>query len=175
VSHSRLILVRPQPLQKYERSPTTRILGVVYYIGLSCVNTTTFAYTLHFLQIHNTTVKMATQNGDVKPTPPLLHLAVDRLEVIRKDKLPQEVYDKAVLCLFDYLGALVSGLSAPWSSSLLRYAQGAGSGPSEAWAIGVDSPISAESAAFHNAAIGHRYVVIRKSWFRWSGSMLKFC
>lgn len=103
---------------------------------------------------------MAAQNGDVEQTPPLLHLAVDRLEVIRREKLPQDVYDKAVLCLLDYLGALVSGLSAPWGASLLRYTQSSGSGRAEAWAIGVDSPISAESAAFHNAAIGHRYVAI---------------
>lgn len=109
---------------------------------------------------------MAALNGDLKPTPPqrppLLHLAVDRLETIRGEKVPQDVYDKAVLCLIDYLGALVSGLGAPWAASLLRYTQsagGGGGGGAGAWAIGISELVSAESAAFHNAAVGHRYVL----------------
>jgi len=91
--------------------------------------------------------------------PPLLHLAATRLDTIRNEELPQEVYDKAVLCLLDFLGALVSGLSAPWAGSLVRYTKstaGGGGVGNGVWAIGIAEPVSVEGAAFHNAAVGHR-------------------
>ena len=100
------------------------------------------------------TVTNSKANGS---TQPLINLAVERLATLRNSELSDAVYEKATLCLIDYLGAVVSGLSAPWSPSLLRYAQkAASSGRGEAWAVGLDQLVSAELAAFTNAAVGHR-------------------
>jgi 2-methylcitrate dehydratase PrpD len=92
--------------------------------------------------------------------PSLTQLAAQHLERIRNSKLTSEVRDKTVLCLLDYLGALISGLSTPWASALLKYA-GASSGlPTSSQGavnvMGLDSHCSAEKAAFTNASIAHR-------------------
>jgi 2-methylcitrate dehydratase PrpD len=96
--------------------------------------------------------------------PSLTQLAAQHLERIRNSKLTSEVRDKTVLCLLDYLGALISGLSTPWASALLKYA-GASSGgacglPTSSQGavnvMGLGSHCSAEQAAFTNASIAHR-------------------
>ena len=78
----------------------------------------------------------------------LTHLAAQRLERIRHTELQDP------LCLLDYLGALVSGSSAPWASALLQYAQSQPSLEAEGMhVVGLDRRVSAEVAAFTNASI----------------------
>lgn len=90
------------------------------------------------------------------PTPTLTELAAGRLERLRKCELRAEVQERAVHCLIDYLGALISGLAAPWSAALLQYAQVASPGKGPAHVMGLDTPLAAEVAAFTNAALAHR-------------------
>ncbi|KIW91751.1 uncharacterized protein Z519_07719 [Cladophialophora bantiana CBS 173.52] len=92
------------------------------------------------------------------PEPTLTYLAARRLEKIRNSKLTPAVEEKATLCLLDYLGALVSGLSTPWSAALLKYAQGASSGRGDAHVMGLKSLVSADVAAFTNAALAHSII-----------------
>ncbi|KIW12443.1 hypothetical protein PV08_09720 [Exophiala spinifera] len=115
---------------------------------------------------------LQTQTGvdETIELPSLTQLAVQHLEKIRKGRLSSEVRDKTVLCLLDYLGALVSGLSAPWATSLLRYAQvssggGGGGSPgpgtssqSGSNVMGLATRCSAETAAFTNASIAHSII-----------------
>jgi len=92
-----------------------------------------------------------------RETAPTLTLqAAQRLQAIRGSSLTAKVEERAKLCLLDYLGALVSGLASPWSQALLRYAQVSSPGSGQALVIGLDSPVSAEVAAFTNASIAHR-------------------
>ena len=97
-------------------------------------------------------------NGSTTET--LTQLAARRLEEIRHHDLPKNVQEKAITCLLDYLGALVSGLSTPWSSALLKYAKGTCATAGEARVMGLDTLVSAEMAAFTNAAIAHRRVIL---------------
>ncbi|EXJ68956.1 uncharacterized protein A1O5_07888 [Cladophialophora psammophila CBS 110553] len=92
------------------------------------------------------------------PEPTLTSLAAHRLEKIRNRKLTPVVEGKATLCLLDYLGALVSGLSTPWSAALLRYAQGASPGRGNAHVMGLRSLVSADVAAFTNSALAHSII-----------------
>lgn len=87
-------------------------------------------------------------------SPSLTRLAARHLLSPDFHDLPSEVKQKASLCLLDYLGATISGLSSPWSSSLLRYAETRPGAP-EAHLWGSANPVSAEVAAFTNAALGH--------------------
>lgn len=93
----------------------------------------------------------------------LTDLAAGRLFSIRDDELPEEVQHKAVLCLMDYLGALCAGLPVPWASALLSYARSQPSlavcdGGGAAHVLGLEKPVSAEVAAFANAAIAHSVI-----------------
>ena len=93
----------------------------------------------------------------------LTDLAAERLISIRDHDLSEEVQKKAVLCILDYLGALCSGLSAPWASALLCYAKNQPSPAvrdegGAAHVIGMKKPVSAEVAAFTNAAIAHSVI-----------------
>lgn len=96
-------------------------------------------------------------NGTPAAGPTLLSLAVQRLERIRNEKLAEDVKEKAIHCLIDYFGALVTGLSAPWSPAILKYALSSG-GKGECFVAGTQSTASAEMAAFANGSIAHRYV-----------------
>ena len=91
-----------------------------------------------------------------KSTGTLTQLAAGRLKEIRQGSLTREVNEKAVLCLIDFLGALISGLQAPWSPGLLQYARISSSGVAHAHVVGLEAPVSAEVAAFTNATIAHR-------------------
>ena len=86
----------------------------------------------------------------------LVHLAACRLAQLRSSTLSPEVEGKAVLCLLDYFGALVSGLSTPWSKALLHYARGMSSKDGDCMIVGLEVDSNAETAAFVNASIAHR-------------------
>ena len=97
------------------------------------------------------------RNGNhqkIKPT--LTELASGHLERLRSCIVKAEVREQAVQCLVDYLGALISGLAAPWSAALLQYAKMASPGKGSAHVMGLDIPLAAEVAAFTNAALAHR-------------------
>jgi 2-methylcitrate dehydratase PrpD len=87
----------------------------------------------------------------------LTRQAAERLERIRNTKLHDSVKQQAALCLLDYLGALVSGLSTPWASALLHYAQGQPSLEANGvHVVALKKKVSAEVAAFTNASLAHR-------------------
>ena len=104
--------------------------------------------------------------------PTLTDLAATRLQQLHDKPLPEHVEKQAILCLLDYLGALVSGLSAPWAPALLSYAQAhaipLGSVQGTAHVISMERLVSAEIAAFTNAAIAHS--IIRDDMHLASGS-----
>jgi 2-methylcitrate dehydratase PrpD len=91
---------------------------------------------------------------EIEPT--LTELAFGHLERLRSCEVKAEVQEKAVQCLVDYLGALISGLAAPWSAALLQYAKVASPGKGSAHVMGLDISLAAEVAAFTNAALAHR-------------------
>ncbi|KEF55093.1 uncharacterized protein A1O9_08746 [Exophiala aquamarina CBS 119918] len=95
---------------------------------------------------------------DRRPKPTLTRLAVGRLEKLRSCELKAEVREKAVQCLIDYLGALVTGLSATWSASLLQYAEVVSPSKGSSHVMGLNSTLSAEVAAFTNAALAHSII-----------------
>ena len=99
---------------------------------------------------------MAT-NGSKTP-PSLTLLAARRLHQIANDDLSPEVYDKAVHCIIDYLGAVHTGLLLPWKDALLKYAS-LNLGSPQAYAWGIDKEVSTETAAFVNAVLAHRWVM----------------
>ena len=96
----------------------------------------------------------------------LTQLAARRLETIRGSELTVEVQGKAVTCLLDYLGALTTGLSAPWSGALLDYARASCPAGGGCYIMGLTELLSAEVAAFTNAAIAHRQVTLTSSPFQ---------
>ena len=90
-----------------------------------------------------------------KPT--LTRLAAQRLRELANAEIPLEVRRLVGLCLLDHIGACISGLSAPWASALLHYAQSR-SGAPEAHLWGSPLLVSAEVAAFTNSALGHSII-----------------
>jgi 2-methylcitrate dehydratase PrpD len=90
--------------------------------------------------------------------PNLTQLAAEHILKVRLEDLTPEVETKALTCLLDYLGALISGLSAPWSKALLNYARTAISTTGTSTVIGLDGRVPADIAAFVNASIAHRQV-----------------
>jgi 2-methylcitrate dehydratase PrpD len=100
-------------------------------------------------------------------SPPLTHLATQRLSQIASSPLRPEVREKAALCLIDYLGALITGLSAPWARALHKYATNS-STHGDCHVIGLSTHTNAETTAFTNAAIAHS--VIRDDMHLGSGS-----
>jgi 2-methylcitrate dehydratase PrpD len=97
-----------------------------------------------------------TTNGHTNAKPTLTRLAARRIHEIATAQISEEVYRKASYCLIDYLGAVHSGLLLPWKDALLKYAK-LNSGRPEAYAWGVNGEVSAETAAFMNATLAHRY------------------
>lgn len=93
----------------------------------------------------------------ISPEVSLTRLAARRLRSIASGQFSPEVREKVVVCLVDYHGAVQTGLSTPWSATLIKYAT-TRPGPAEAHAWGTKSKVSAEIAAFFNAALAHRYV-----------------
>jgi 2-methylcitrate dehydratase PrpD len=94
-------------------------------------------------------------NGDLKHPPSLTRLATRRLRQIATEELRPELYDKAVYCIIDWLGAVQSGLTLPWKDALIKYAK-LNHGTPEAFAWGVNQGVSTETAAFVNATLAHR-------------------
>ena len=94
--------------------------------------------------------------GGLESAQTLAHLAAYRIQKIRTSPLPSGVEEKATKCLLDYLGALISGLTAPWSRGLLSYANIAAPGNGAAHIMGLGSRMAPEVIAFTNAAIAHR-------------------
>ena len=94
-------------------------------------------------------------NGAGKET--LTRLAARRLRQIADNGLSPQLRQKAQLAILDYLGAVASGLQAPWAPSVVKYAQSRrGARESHAW--GLQEEVSAETAAFVNATLAHRWV-----------------
>ena len=85
----------------------------------------------------------------------LLRLAARRLRQITQGEIPQRLNEKARLAVLDYLGAIASGLQAPWAPQVVRYARRRG-GVREAHTWGLQEDVSAETAAFVNATLAHR-------------------
>ena len=103
------------------------------------------------------------QESDMARNSTLAELAAERLIRLRDAELPDQVQQKAVLCILDFLGALCSGLSVPWESALLSYAKRQPSaavvdGGGAAHVVGLGKPVSAEVAAFTNAAVAHSVI-----------------
>jgi 2-methylcitrate dehydratase PrpD len=72
-----------------------------------------------------------------------------------KDEISTELRDKATLAILDYLGAIASGLQAPWAQHLVKYAKSrAGRNEAHVWGLQRDVPV--ETAAFVNSALAHR-------------------
>ena len=85
----------------------------------------------------------------------LIRLATHRLREIAQHEISQQLKEKVSLALLDYLASIAAGLQAPWASNICRYGGIRKSLPeSYAWGMGKD--ISAEKAAFVNAALAHR-------------------
>ncbi|KAK5465488.1 hypothetical protein LTS15_002051 [Exophiala xenobiotica] len=93
-------------------------------------------------------------SSGTSPEISLTRLAARRLQSIVSGQLSPEVREKVVVCLVDYHGAVQTGLSSPWSATLIKYAS-TRHGPAEAYAWGTRSKVSAETAAFVNAALAH--------------------
>lgn len=107
-----------------------------------------------------TETETSTQDTHPPTSPPpttLTCLAARHLHTIATAELPNEVKRKAGLCLLDYIGAAISGLSVPWAPALLRYAESRRGAP-EAHLWGSRVPVSVETAAFTNAALGHSVI-----------------
>ena len=84
----------------------------------------------------------------------LARLAARRLHKIASSDLTRSLREKVSLAILDYLGAIGSGLQAPWAPQVCRYAQSRPGAP-EAHAWGIRDNISAETAAFLNATLAH--------------------
>jgi 2-methylcitrate dehydratase PrpD len=78
-----------------------------------------------------------------------------RLHHIATAELSSELYDKAIFCIVDFLGAVHTGLLLPWKDSLVKYAR-LNAGKPEAYVWGIDDKVSVETAAFVNATLAHR-------------------
>lgn len=86
----------------------------------------------------------------------LIRLTVPRLQAIATQDVPSELSQKATLAILDYLGATASGLQAPWAPQIQKYARSRKGAP-EAHSWASEENVSAESAAFVNAFLAHRY------------------
>ena len=95
---------------------------------------------------------MAQPNGF--SSTPLSRLCARRLRTIATVPIPSDLSAKVSLTIIDYLGAIASGLQAPWSSSVIAYAKARRGNPeAHVWGLNADS--TAEVAAFVNATLGH--------------------
>ena len=97
-------------------------------------------------------IAMAQPNGF--SSTPLTRLCARRLHTIATTPIPRHLSNKVTLAITDYLGAVASGLQAPWSPSVIAYAKARRGNP-EAHAWGINADITAEVAAFVNATLGH--------------------
>jgi 2-methylcitrate dehydratase PrpD len=93
-------------------------------------------------------------NGDESNTT-LIHLTASRLRTISETKLSSQLAEKAILAILDYLGAISSGLKAPWASQAVNYAR-AQQGLQEAYAWGLREDANVKTAAYLNALLAHR-------------------
>ncbi|MDJ0396577.1 MmgE/PrpD family protein [Rhodococcus sp. G-MC3] len=99
----------------------------------------------------------------------LTRRAARRLHEIAGLDFPDQVRTKAAVCLLDYLGACIGGLSSPWAPAILQYS-GNGGGASQSHQWGSDHRIRADDAAFANSVLGHS--LIRDDMHVSSGSHL---
>lgn len=98
------------------------------------------------------TIAATTMNGtDGSQDESLIRLAARRL---RKINITRELKEKTVLALLDYLGAIASGLKAPWAENVIKYARSQ-QGIPEAHAWGLQEDASVKTAAFVNAFLAH--------------------
>lgn len=86
----------------------------------------------------------------------LIRLAVARLKQIAEGEISSKLREKTTLAILDYLGAIASGLQAPWASQAIAYARSQ-KGVPEAHAWGLQEDASAKTAAYINALLAHRY------------------
>lgn len=81
----------------------------------------------------------------------LIRLAAKRLQKIT---INPELREKTILTILDYLGAISSGLKAPWAENVIKYGR-TQQGRPEAHAWGLQEKASAKTAAFVNAFLAH--------------------
>lgn len=82
----------------------------------------------------------------------LIRLAARRLQTIQ---VTAELKEKTLLAILDYLGAVASGLKAPWAPNAVRYV-GSKRSMAEAHVWGLQQDVSAKTAAYVNALLAHR-------------------
>lgn len=87
------------------------------------------------------------------PNMDLARLAASRLHEIATTPLTPAIKVKASLAMMDYLGAVASGFSKPWASSILRYAGITRSTPKLSPLFA--APIETEKMAFLLATLAH--------------------
>ncbi len=85
----------------------------------------------------------------------LIRLTTQRLQNLAIHEVHSQLSEKATLAIVDYLGAVATGLEAPWRPSLVQYARHRKNG-SESYVWGLGTTASSETAAFVNAALAHR-------------------
>ncbi len=89
--------------------------------------------------------------------PSLTRLGARRLQAVATLDIPAELRRKASVCLLDYLGAVIGGLSAPWAPAIVDYVASRGGGvQAHQWGLG--EPVGAEDAAFGNGALAHSLI-----------------
>ena len=98
---------------------------------------------------------LAPNGPSTTSTPTLTTLTARRLHQIATSDLPTALYEKASLCIIDFLGAVHTGLQLPWKDALVKYVQLQGRKP-EAYAWGVGRDVAVQGAAFGNAVLAHR-------------------
>lgn len=84
-------------------------------------------------------------------------LAARRLHEIATEQPPVEVRAAVADRLLDFFGACMAGLASPWAPAILKYVAGR-PGAGEAFQWGSPVAVSAEVAAFGNAALGHSVI-----------------
>ncbi|MFC9841674.1 MmgE/PrpD family protein [Rhodococcus sp. NPDC127530] len=87
----------------------------------------------------------------------LTRSAARRLRELAALDIPAEVHTKAAICLLDYLGACIGGLSSPWAPAVLNYI-GSGGGTPQSHQWGLAHRIRADDAAFGNSVLGHSLI-----------------
>lgn len=95
---------------------------------------------------------MAQANGF--SSTPLTRLCARHLHTIATTPISSRLSTKVSLAVTDYIGAVASGLQAPWAPSVIGYAKARRGNP-EAHAWGLNADTTAEVAAFVNATLGH--------------------
>ncbi|KAK5168295.1 uncharacterized protein LTR77_006864 [Saxophila tyrrhenica] len=93
-------------------------------------------------------------NGTSSRNDTLIRLTAARLKKISTTEVSPQLKEKTTLAILDYLGAVASGLKAPWASQAIKYGRSQ-QGVREAHAWGLQEDASAKTAAYVNALLAH--------------------